>query len=194
MRKIIIKFISVIFLLFVPPYSVQPVFAHGGEERIEVSAIRLNPGSVLDLRGVGFEPEVEVALSLVGSQSVIPLGTAVADMEGIFLLTLTLPVDLMEGEYVIQGVTNDHTVDSPPITIWGTADLGSADAEPRAEDDGLLAPMPTTAAGAPTPIMASAPLAETAPVENSTIPYAWIAAGVAIGLLAITLLVLRFRQ
>jgi hypothetical protein len=100
----------------------------------------------------------------------------------------------MEGEYVIQGVTDDHTVDSPSITIWGTADLGSADAEPRAEDDGLLAPMPTIAAGAPTPMMASAPLAETAPVENSMIPYAWIAAGVAIVLLAITLLVLRFRQ
>src|SRR5512141_1135439 len=153
-RFSLIHFVIIVFLLSL--WTVSPVSAHGDDARIEVSQVRLNPGSVLDIRGVGFEPETEVTLLLTGSQVNVPLGTATADMEGTFLLTLALPADLAEGTYVVRGTTNDdHSIDSPQLTIWGTADLGSMDGELREEDDALLAPMPTIAAGAPTPQMAS---------------------------------------
>jgi hypothetical protein len=116
-------------------------------------------------------------------------------MEGTFLLTLSLPADLSEGTYVVRGTTDDdHSIDSPQLTIWGTADLGSMDGELREEDDALLAPMPTIAAGAPTPQMASAPMKETVVAEKSTVPYGWIGAAVGLGLIAITILMLRFKR
>jgi hypothetical protein len=192
-RFSLIHFVIIVFLLSL--WTVSPVSAHGDDARIEVSQVRLNPGSVLDIRGVGFEPETEVSLLLTGSQVNVPLGTAVADMEGTFLLTLALPADLAEGSYVVRGTTNDdHSVDSPQLTIWGTADLGSANGEPREEDDGLLAPMPTLAAGVPTPQMASVPVKETVPAEEYTIPYGWFGVAVGLGFIAITILVLRFKR
>lgn len=195
MKKRISFLHSVIIVFLLSLWIVSPVSAHGDDARIEVSQVRLNPGSVLDIRGVGFEPETEVSLLLTGSQVNVPLGTAVADMEGTFLLTLALPADLAEGSYVVRGTTNDdHSVDSPQLTIWGTADLGSANGEPREEDDGLLAPMPTLAAGVPTPQMASVPVKETVPAEESTIPYGWFGVAVGLGFIAITILVLRFKR
>ena len=194
MKKRISFLHSIIIVFLLSLLNVFPVSAHGDDARIEVSQIRLNPGSVLDIRGVGFEPETEVTLLLTGSQVDIPLGTATADMEGTFLLTLALPADLAEGTYVVRGITNDeHSIDSPQLTIWGTADLGSGQGELRDEEDGLLAPMPTLAASAPTPQMASVPVKETVPAESS-VPNGWIWAALGLGLIAITILVLRFRR
>lgn len=195
MKKRISFVHSVVIVILLSLWIVFPVSAHGDDARIEVSQVRLNPGSVLDIRGVGFEPETEIALLLTGSQVDVPLGTAAADMEGTFLLTLVLPADLAGGTYVVRGTTNDnHSIDSPQLTIWGTADLGSADGELRDEDDGLLAPMPTIAAGAPTPQMASAPIKESVPMEKSSAPYGWIGAALGLGFLAILILVLRFKR
>jgi hypothetical protein len=195
MKKRISFLHSVVIVFLLLLLIVSPVSAHGDDARIEVSQVRLNPGSVLDIRGVGFEPETEVTLLLTGSQVNVPLGTATADMEGTFLLTLALPADLAEGTYVVRGTTNDdHSIDSPQLTIWGTAVMGSADGEPREEDDGLLAPMPTLAAGAPTPQMASVPVKETVPAEESSVPYGWIGAAVGIALIALTILVLRLKR
>jgi hypothetical protein len=194
MKKRISFLHSIVIVFLLALLVVSPVSAHGDDARIEVSQVRLNPGSVLDIRGVGFEPETEVTLLLTGSQVDIPLGTATADMEGTFLLTLALPADLAEGTYVVRGSTNDeHSIDSPQLTIWGSGDLGSADGELRDEDDGLLAPMPTLAAGVSTPQMASVPVKEAVP-EESSVPYGWIGAAIALGLIAITILFLRFRR
>src|SRR5215510_9435438 len=77
----------------------HPVSAHGGEPRLEISVERMNPGGVIDLRGVDFEPAEVITLSLFNSQNSIPLGEVIADAEGIFLLNVALPVDLSEGIY-----------------------------------------------------------------------------------------------
>ncbi|MGE5377267.1 MAG: hypothetical protein ACM3XO_19600 [Bacteroidota bacterium] len=193
MKPRISRILSIAILLLYSLLTVQHVFAHGDDARIEVSPERLNPGSVLDVRGVDFVRDTEISLSLVGPQVELPLGTAIADAEGVFLLTYKLPADLAEGTYVVRGATDDqHAVDSPSFIVFGSADFGSADGELRQEDDGLLAPMPTLAAGVPTPQMASTSPPANLPKEEHSLPYAWIAAG--IGVLAISFLVLKLRR
>jgi len=147
MKKITLKFFLCIFIFIFAFYFAQPVFAHGGEPRLEISAERLNPGSALEIRGVDFEFEEEITLALIGSQIVVPLSTVIGDAEGIFLLTITLPLDLAEGIYIIRATTDDHIVDSPQITVWGIAAQEGGGHGPRDDDDSLLAPMPTSAAG-----------------------------------------------
>jgi hypothetical protein len=167
----------------------QRVSAHGGEPRLEISAERLNPGSLLEVRGVDFEFEEDVALALVGDHYEIPLSPVTADTEGIFLVTITLPADLAEGTYVIRATTDDHALESSQLTISGTASLGGG--EESEQEEGLLAPMPTFAANDPTPIPQSAAPVETAPQENARMPVVWIAAG--IGIVVLLGLVLRRR-
>lgn len=193
--KTIVKIFSIAILFLFSFFCAQDVFAHGDDARIEISSERLNPGGVLDVRGVGFEPEAEITLTLVGSQVEVPVGAMVADEEGHFHMTFPLPVDLAEGTYVIRGTSQDgHAIDSPQLAIWGSADLGSADGEPRAEDDGLLAPMPTVGVGVPTPLMSSAPPVESSlPDESSPIPYTWLALAVGIAVASILIVVLKKR-
>ena len=141
------KFIQLRYLLFLVVLAlivipVQSVFAHGSEPRIEISPERLNPGSVLDIRGVDFELDEEINLTLLGSQVELPLGTAVADEEGVFLLSVTLPVDLFEGTYVVHAVTDDHALDSSPVTVWGMPINNDSSQGQRTDEDSLLAPMP----------------------------------------------------
>jgi hypothetical protein len=190
MKKSINTSLSIIYIFASVLLGTRSVLAHGDEPRIEINPERLNPGMVLDIRGVDFEFEEEVQLALIGSQTEIPLGTAAADTEGVFFLTVTLPVDLAEGAYVIRGTTDDHSVESPGLTIWGNAPSGE-DSQ-RSEEDLLLAPMPTLAAGAPTPQMASISPAGNLPTAERSISYVWIAAG--IGVVVLSLLVLKLRR
>ena len=101
-----------------------PVFAHDGEPRLEISADRLNPGAVLQVRGVDFNYDAEVAVALVDSTTgelIISLGTVVTDVEGVFIQNVILPTDLPEGIYTLRATTHDHEVFSPTFTVWGTA-------------------------------------------------------------------------
>lgn len=193
MKKIIARSIPIVFLLLFSLLYVRPVFAHGDKPRIEISAERLTPGSVLDLRGVDFEIDEEVALVILGPQVESPLGTVTADMEGIFLLTITLPVDLPEGTYVIRGITDDHMVDSPGITVWGTALLEGGEEGPWEEGDTLLAPMPTFPPAVSTPMPEAAAAEQTSSREDASASVPWIAAGIGIVVLAGLLLWRRRR-
>ena len=161
----------------------QPASAHGDEPRLEISPERLKPGGVLDLRGVDFEFEEVITLSLVGAQMEVPLGMVLADTEGIFVLSITLPPDLAEGSYSVRATTDDHVVESAVLTVWGSADLGGGSDGPREEDDGLLAPMPTSLPSVPTAVPQPAVAAESTPAENNSLAYVWIAAAVAIAVL-----------
>ena len=122
--------------------------AHGRTPRLEISSERMNPGGVLDIRGVEFDYEEVIALYLERQGLVIELGQIVADLEGIFIHTIVLPPDLPIGTYTIRGVTEHHDVLSPVLTVQGPAILSEGGGQgERDEDDGLLAPMPTHAAG-----------------------------------------------
>jgi len=125
------------------------VFAHGDEPRLEISVDRMNPGGVVDVRGVDFEFEEVITLMLVSSQTAIPFGEIVADTEGVFLQTIILPVDLAEGTYNFLAITDDHNITSPDLTVQGPAVVAEGEGGQglRDDDDPLLAPMPTFAPG-----------------------------------------------
>lgn len=140
-RTLIVFALITIFCLF----SVSPGSAHGRTPRLEISAERMNPGGVLDIRGVEFDYEEVVTLYLERQGIVVQLGQIVADLEGIFIHTIVLPPDLPAGTYSIRGVTEHHDVLSPFLTVQGPAISEGGGQGERDEDDGLLAPMPTHA-------------------------------------------------
>lgn len=143
--------------------------AHSMQPRVEISKERLNPGEVVDVRGVSFDMDEPVTLTLLGSSVEIPMGEALSDGEGDFLQILVLPADLAEGTYYIRATTNHHWVISPPLTVWGTAAVEGGGQGLRDEDDGLLAPMPTAAAPLPQPTLVSVARVEeeSAPVSRN---------------------------
>jgi hypothetical protein len=142
--------------------------AHSTQPRVEISKERLNPGEVIDVRGVSFDMDEPVTLTLLGPGVEIPMGESLSDGEGDFLQILVLPADLAEGTYYIRATTNHHWVISPPLTVWGTAAVDGGGQGLRDEDDGLLAPMPTAAAPLPQPTFVSvASVEESAPVSRN---------------------------
>jgi hypothetical protein len=168
MRKSHSTAVVIIIWLFIFVLA-HPVSAHGDEPRLEISLERVSPGGVVDVRGVDFEPEEVISLSLVGEASEFALGDVVADPEGIFLQIVALPDDLASGAYHFSAVTDDHEITSPTLTVFGDGLAGEA--EPvRDEDDPLLAPMPTYAPGVvPGGVSqpAASPENEDAPVSNA---------------------------
>jgi hypothetical protein len=192
MKQSSLHFLFALVVFLIALLFTTPASAHGDEPRIEISTDRLNPGSVIDLRGVAFEMDEAVTLTLVGPQQEVSFGTVLADTEGVFLLTITLPADLSEGNYVIRATTDDHSVESPQITVVGSADLGEGNEDQRQDEDPLLAPMPTFAANPPTPISQSDAPVEAIPQKNIWMPVAWIAGG--IGFVVMLGLVFRRRK
>ena len=151
-----------IAILFIIGFSLtHPALAHGDEPRLEISSDRMNPGGVVDVRGVDFEREEAITLMLVNAQTAIPLGEIFADVEGVFLQTVVLPVELAEGTYNFLAITEDHNITSPDLTVQGPAVVADGEGGQglRDEDDPLLAPMPTFA-----PAVVTAPVAAV-PVE-----------------------------
>jgi len=159
MSRIRFKFIVCVFVFLFTLLFREPAFAHGGEPRLEISLERINPGGIMEVRGVDFEYETEIALKLVGNQVDIPLGSVMSDVEGIFVQSLTLPSDLKEGVYVLRATTYDHVVYSPTFTVWGVAIINEEENVILDQSDVQLEPMPTVVPGAPTLTLADAPTA-----------------------------------
>lgn len=140
--------VSFVIVLLVSLFVVPRASAHGRTPRLEISAERMNPGGVLDIRGVEFDYEELVTLYMERQGIVVSLGEVNADLEGIFIHTIVLPSDLPAGEYTIRGVTEHHDVLSPIFSVQGAAISNEGGGQgQRDDDDGLLAPMPTYAPG-----------------------------------------------
>ncbi|HEY5903167.1 MAG TPA: hypothetical protein VIU39_11475 [Anaerolineales bacterium] len=177
----------IVMLLTVP----RPAAAHGEEPRLEVTPEALNPGMVLQVRGVGFDFEQQVTLVLTGGGGGIPLDTVTADTEGVFIQLVTIPADLADGSYVIHATTDDHEVDSPTFVVRGPAVAEGEAATAREEDDPLLAAMPTYAPGVSvTPMPKQA--ADVEPEPEELIIFTVIGALAGAGVLMV--LALRRRQ
>ncbi|HLA08493.1 MAG TPA: hypothetical protein VJ022_13685 [Anaerolineales bacterium] len=114
-RKPAAVFLSIFLAFFFTPI----VFAHGDEPRLEISPDRMNPGGVIDVRGVDFGAEELITLSLIRQDVEISLGETTADVEGVFIQIVTLPVDMAEGTYNFLAVTDDHKILSPNLTVQG---------------------------------------------------------------------------
>lgn len=164
--------VSVIIAVTLSLFLVPSASAHATQPRVEISVERLNPGGVVNVRGVSFGMDDVVTLTLLGSNVETPLGEVIANGEGEFLQIIVLPTDLTEGTYYFRAVTSHHYVLSPPLTVWGTAIMEGGGQGERDEDDGLLAPMPTYPPGPQTVSTMSAPVAST-PVEAPATPAGW---------------------
>ena len=178
--------IIILFSLFIVPVA----SAHSTQPRLEINVERLNPGGIVDVRGVSFGMEESVTLTLISSNAEIPLGEMLSDAEGEFLHIAVLPVDLAEGTYYFRGVTSHHFVLSPPLTVWGTAVAEGGGQGLRDDDDGLLAPMPTVAPAAAATIQPSLPMEPTpASISNRNIsaPIALAVIGILIVAIAIAM-------
>ena len=167
-------------------WFVTPVLSHGDEPRVEISSERITPGGVIEVRGVDFEREELVTLMLISGDTAIPFGEVTADLEGIFLQIVTVPVDLPEGRYNFLAITDDHNVTSPDLVVQGSPILDEGGGQgPRDEDDPLLAPMPTYPPGfVPGGVLQAtvAPAAQEQPASNPS-PTAFLLIAGLVGIL-----------
>ena len=161
--------IAILFSLFIVPFA----SAHSTQPRLEINQERLNPGGILDVRGVSFGMEDAVTLTLISASAETPMGEMIANAEGEFKYIAVLPSDLVEGTYYFRAVTSHHFVLSPPLTVWGAAIVEGGGQGERDDDDGLLAPMPTLGPAAATtlqPSLQTDPTLASVPNRNISIP------------------------
>lgn len=140
---------------------VQPAFAHGTEPRLEISVERINPGGLVEVRGVDFDYDEPVVLSLMRSEIQIPLIDVTADAEGVFTQIIVLPADLPGGEYKFRAKSDHHLVMSPTFLVWGMAEQNQEDNSIRDQSDVQLGPVPTFAAD-----VSSTPLPQASSMES----------------------------
>ena len=171
---------------------ITPAQAHVETPRLEISLERINPGGVLDLRGVGFDYEEAVTLHLERPGIVVQLGEVAADTDGIFIHIVTLPVDLPEGTYTVRGLTTHHDVLSPVLTVQGPAIVEGGGQGERDEDDGLLAPMPTYPPGF-VPGGVSQPAVQAAPRPAPISSPNWLLVALSVLSLLVVFFVFRLR-
>ena len=190
MRKITIGSFPYIFLFLFSLLFAQPALAHGGEPRLEISVERINPGGLVEVRGVDFDYDEPVVLSLMRSEIQIPLVEVTADGEGVFTQIIVLPADLPTGEYNFRARSDHHMIMSPTIIVWGAAVQDQEDSGIRDQSDLQLGPLPTFAPG-----VTSTPLPQTAALEppaskgsSTTLIYSILAGVVILALLSIRIL------
>jgi len=190
MRKLTVQTLLYIFVFLFAFSFAWPAYAHGGEPRLEISVERINPGGVLEVRGVEFDYDEPVVLSLMRSEIQIPLIEVTADGEGVFTQIIALPADLPAGEYNFRARSDHHLVTSPTIIVWGVAIQDQEDNGIRDQSDLQLGRVPTIAPGVP-----STPLPQTAALEppvsksrSTTLIYSILAGVVILALLSIRIL------
>lgn len=130
----------------------RPVFAHSGDARLEISSTHLSPGGTLELRGVDFNSEEVLTLTLDGPRGRLSLPPVTADAEGGFSYLAVLPADLAEGNYIVSASAPGRRVLSPPFLISGQPISASTDeqGEQREQEEPLLAPAPDFSQSTPT--------------------------------------------
>jgi len=196
MKTLTLRFFFFIFAFFLAISLTSPALAHGDEPRLEISPERVNPGGVIEVRGVDFEREELITLMLVGSETAIPIGEIVADVDGIFLQVVTLPVDLAEGVYNFLAITDDHNITSPDLTVQGPAIVADGEGEDirRDEEDSLLAPAPTYPPGVVPGVAPGATQVVVAESQDSSVNLPAMVMGGMILVLGVVLLVIQSRK
>ena len=177
MRKQFCELLLTILVFFLAFCFAQTAFAHGDEPRLEISVDRINPGGLVEVRGVGFDYDEQLTLFIIRSNAQFDLIKVTTDEEGIFTQNIVLPTDLPAGDYNLLAKTEHHIVTSPTITVWGTAIENQVDNGIQDQSDVQFDPLPTLAADAPTPMLSSvSPSAPQSPDKTSP-PFVWMALG-----------------
>jgi hypothetical protein len=180
-----------IFVLLFAVLFVQPVFAHGDEPRLEISVERLNPGGTVEVRGVDFDPEEVLVLSLMSSSIQISLDEVTTDVEGVFTQIIVLPSDLPTGEYNFRARSEHHLVRSPTIAVWGAAVENQENNSVQDQSDMQFGPIPTLASSVsstPLPQATALPQAPASKGSSAILIYLIVAAVAIVTLLGIRIL------
>lgn len=169
---------------------VQPAFAHGTEPRLEISVERINPGGLVEVRGVDFDYDEPVVLSLMRSEIQIPLIDVTADAEGVFTQIIVLPADLPAGEYKFRAKSDHHLVMSATFLVWGMAEQNQEDNSIRDQSDVQLGPVPTFSADvSSTPLPQATAMVSPVPKRTSTaVTYSILLGAVILALLGVGML------
>lgn len=192
MGKLSSHLLSFIFVVALAFCFAQPAFAHAGEPRLEISVERINPGGTVELRGVDFDYEELVALSLTRENVEIPLNELTTDAEGTFTQIVVLPADLPPDEYNFQAKTDHEVVTSPALTVWGVAAEDQESNGIQDQSDVQFEPMPTAVASVATAAHQVVAPENNVPRQASSGFLIWIALG--LGIIVILSVVTRFKR
>ncbi len=192
MNKLSSKLFSFIFVLTLVLCFPQRASAHSGEPRLEISLERINPGGTVEIRGVDFDFEESVTLSLISTNIEIPLNELTTDVEGIFTQSVVLPADLPVGEYNFRAQTDHEVVMSSTLTVWGVAVEDQESNGIQDQSDVQFEPMPTPIPGAATAIPPVVSQENNMPRQGAPGFLIWTTAG--IGIIVILGLVIRFKR
>jgi hypothetical protein len=150
-------------------FTATAATAHSGHPQVEVSIDHLAAGGGLTVRGIDFDYESTVRLSLLRGDRPIPLGTVTADERGGFLHTFVVSAGLRAGSYRLLAASSHHSVVGATLAITTASPAAPSDDSRRGQDEPLLGSMSTVAQPS------IAPLAELRPEAHGT-SWAWFAA------------------
>lgn len=100
---------------------------------LSVEPSEITAGKTILLAGNGMEPDEERVLVLQGEDTVVDLGTAATDADGMINQEVTIPAHLPSGIYQLQAI-GDETLE---VEVKVTAAEGGAAAEPPAAEGAL---------------------------------------------------------
>lgn len=124
--------------------SAVPAAAHG-ELVFQLGAERVAPGDVVEVRGdLGVGTSVDIVLISKSDGSRRLLASLTDFEEGHFQDYVTIPADVVAGDYLIEAGT-DSIAARAPLTIAGFA--VNAGGERPGQDEPLLAPLPSAVSG-----------------------------------------------
>lgn len=161
--------------------GVAPAAGHGGPPRVELSAVRLQPGATLEVRGINLDADEVIRIVLAGPAGAILLGEVLADSHGDCAASLSLPVDTAPGVYAVQASAAGRLLAAARLQVAGVPVSTGAEDERRDESEPLLAPMPVRQAPAPARV---SPARQPVTAAASSSPLAPAALAAAAGLLA----------
>ena len=187
---------SVAILLMLALQIPGAALAHDGPARIELNRQQTSSGAELEIRGVNIAPDQPITLALVGADNEYPLGTAIGDEHGDFVIGVRLPAEALAGAYTVRAFGANRVVVTAPLTLVGSADEGG---ERRDQSELMLAPMPQSQPVQPAqpqqpivpPAQPAAPVIS-APATSSTI--LWYGLATLAALIATAGLLLAWRR
>jgi hypothetical protein len=152
---------SVAILLMLALQIPGAALAHDGPARIELNRQQTSSGAELEIRGVNIAPEQPITLALVGAGDEYPLGTAIGDVHGDFVIGVRLPAEALAGAYTVRAFGANRVVVAAPLTLVGSADEEGG--ERRDQSELMLEPMPRVQPASPAvvamPAVAATPVA-----------------------------------
>src|SRR5262245_12939440 len=131
---------SVAILLMLALQIPAVALAHDGSAQLELNHQQTSSGAELEIRGVNIAPEQPVVLALVGASNEYPLGTAIGDEHGDFVIGVRLPAEALAGAYIVRAFGANHVIVAAPLTLVGSTNEEGG--ERRDQSELMLAPIP----------------------------------------------------